>query len=267
MPTGRRSQQIWISSGHAGSVAGLLLWLIGWVCPAFAQTWQVSNWHVDDGLPYGDVTAIAQTPDGYLWVGTPMGVARFDGVRFTVFRANEAPGLADSRIVSLLAAKDGTLWVGTLGGTLSRWVGGQFETLATPLPVDQDLQRAPGSWSWGNESHLEEDEQGGIWWQIAGKGTARFYQGQWRLFAESDGLPANIWQLIGNRKGAVWAELDGKLFWFDGERWQPAAAPTAGGFHPSFACGAGRIVGGLQLRHGDASPPDRQAQVAGVLDP
>src|SRR6478609_6562669 len=114
MPSERQPRKR-ISSGHAGLLAGLLLWLIGWVCPASAQTWKVSNWHVDDGLPNGDVTAIAQTPDGYLWVGTSLGVARFDGIKFTVFRANEVPGLADSRVVSLLAAKDGTLWVGTLG--------------------------------------------------------------------------------------------------------------------------------------------------------
>ena len=47
----------------------------------FTRTWQV-----EDGLPQNKVTAVVQTRDGYLWVGTYNGLARFDGVRFTVFR-------------------------------------------------------------------------------------------------------------------------------------------------------------------------------------
>jgi ligand-binding sensor domain-containing protein len=45
----------------------------------------VDSWHTESGLPDGNVTALAQTPDGYLWVGTFKGLARFDGVRFTIF--------------------------------------------------------------------------------------------------------------------------------------------------------------------------------------
>jgi ligand-binding sensor domain-containing protein len=53
-----------------------------------------------------------QTHDGYLWIGTYSGLARFDGVRFVVFDENNAPELHDSRITSLFESSDGTLWIG-----------------------------------------------------------------------------------------------------------------------------------------------------------
>ena len=186
---------------------------------------RITSWHVDDGLPSGEVAAITQTADGYLWIGTPVGLARFDGVKFTVFRADEASGLADSRITNLLAAKDGTLWVGTLSGTLARLRGTRFETVSTPLPVDQDLNRAPGSWTWRHSSQLAEDDHGRIWWHIAGKGMAGFHDGEWRRYTEADGLPATIRQLFGDPSRGVWMEGSGKLSRFDGDRWQAVVVP------------------------------------------
>lgn len=69
MPSERRPRFITIAGVHVRLLAGLAIWLSGWGFPASAQTWPVNHWHVDDGLPYGGVTAIAQTPEGYLWVG------------------------------------------------------------------------------------------------------------------------------------------------------------------------------------------------------
>ena len=50
---------------------------------AVAQDFQTRNWGVENGLSDSSVTAIAQTADGYLWVGTPKGLNRFDGNSFT----------------------------------------------------------------------------------------------------------------------------------------------------------------------------------------
>src|ERR1700685_3169141 len=58
-------------------------------------------WTSDDDLPDSSVTAIAQTPDGYLWVGTYNGLARFDGVRFVTFDPANTPGLKNPRITGL----------------------------------------------------------------------------------------------------------------------------------------------------------------------
>src|SRR5438309_718628 len=71
----------------------------------------IRNWQVEQGLPQNKVTAVVQTRDGYLWLGTYNGLARFDGVRFTVFDGNNTPELYSSRVTSLFEAGDGTLWI------------------------------------------------------------------------------------------------------------------------------------------------------------
>src|ERR1019366_9485900 len=67
-------------------------------------------WTTSNGLPQDSVRAIAQTTDGYLWFGTTDGLARFDGVNFTVFNASNTPLLKQSVIGALRAAPDGSLW-------------------------------------------------------------------------------------------------------------------------------------------------------------
>jgi len=58
-------------------------------------------WETEHGLPRNSVFAVTQTRNGYLWLGTPSGLARFDGIQFTVFDESNTPGLKSSRIVSL----------------------------------------------------------------------------------------------------------------------------------------------------------------------
>ena len=77
-------------------------------------------WRQQDGLPQDSVRAIAQTRDGYLWLGTQAGLARFDGVRFTVFDRNNTKEMQNDHILALAAAAAGGLWVGTRGGGLNR---------------------------------------------------------------------------------------------------------------------------------------------------
>jgi len=68
-------------------------------------------WQMEEGLPQNSVNCFAQTPDGYLWLGTFNGLARFDGIRFTVFTPVNTPALASSRIVRLFCDRRGQLWV------------------------------------------------------------------------------------------------------------------------------------------------------------
>ena len=78
-------------------------------------------WHTDDGLPQDSVRAIAQTRDGYLWLGTQAGLTRFDGEHFTIFDRLNSP-LKHDHILVLCAARDGSLWIGTAdSGGLYRW--------------------------------------------------------------------------------------------------------------------------------------------------
>jgi hypothetical protein len=69
-----------------------------------------TSWTARDGEP-GAVSALAQTVDGYLWLGTDIGLVRFDGVRFEAFQPISGLRLPVSRVTSLLALSDGSLWI------------------------------------------------------------------------------------------------------------------------------------------------------------
>ena len=83
-------------------------------------------WVSADGLPEDFAQALAQTPDGYLWIGSSGGLVRFDGVRFTVFNAGNEPAIRDDSVYCLLVSHDGALWGGTEGGGLFRVSAGKF---------------------------------------------------------------------------------------------------------------------------------------------
>src|SRR5215213_6594946 len=88
-----------------------------------------SSWHIRDGFPKGEIAAIAQTPDGYLWLGTEFGLFRFDGVRSVLWRPPANQELPSNWIFSLLVARDGTLWIGTAKG-LASWKDGKLTQYA-----------------------------------------------------------------------------------------------------------------------------------------
>src|SRR5262245_37636877 len=81
-----------------------------------------SSWKFADGTIQSRVTSMAQTPDGYLWLGTEFGLFRFDGVRSTPWQPPPGQQLPSNYVVSLLVARDGTLWIGTDKG-LASWNG------------------------------------------------------------------------------------------------------------------------------------------------
>ncbi len=91
-----------------------------------AGDYTIENWQVEEGLPQISVTSIAQTPDGYLWLGTFNGLARFDGVRFTVFDEANSPALGGSSILRLITDCQGGLWIMTQEGGLARLADGRF---------------------------------------------------------------------------------------------------------------------------------------------
>src|SRR6185503_20825042 len=71
-------------------------------------------WLVRDGMLPGTPRVIAQTTDGYLWIGTERGLVRFDGVTFSPWTASAGPQLPDPDIMALKGSRDGGLWIGTL---------------------------------------------------------------------------------------------------------------------------------------------------------
>jgi len=185
-----------------GIVAASLLWLGGFGTPTRAHNldldftqFHISRWDADNGLPSSSVSAIAQTKDGYIWIGTYSGLARFDGVRFTVFdRTNDA--LLQNEILSLLATPDGALWIGTAGGA-TRYFHGRFEAFG----ADKGLPAGPVADFTGNG--------GLIWAAVRNRGLYVLKDGRFHAFGPS-GLH------LGNRPhslqpapgGGIWAADD-----------------------------------------------------------
>lgn len=135
--------------------------------PAKAITQYLHDvWQTRDGLPQNTITAIAQTPDGYLWLGTREGLIRFDGVRFTVFDSTTTPEITQDQVLSLLADRKGRLWIGTWGGGLIRLEGGRFTRFTSEDGLPGDLISA-----------LFEDREGRLWVGTDGAGLARAESG------------------------------------------------------------------------------------------
>ena len=105
--------------------------LLLYACFCFVFTtaeaqYRLDRWTADDGLPQNSVYGIVQANDGYLWMATLDGLARFDGVRFTVFNKSSSPGIINNRFTSLFKAANGDLWAGTEQSGIVRYHDGRF---------------------------------------------------------------------------------------------------------------------------------------------
>ena len=118
---------------RALAVAMALAWiLLAWPSRAFAlnpaldiSQYAHTAWRIRDGFSKGAIRSIAQTPDGYLWLGTEFGMLRFDGVRAVPWQPPPDQPLPSDDIWSLLATRDGALWIGTAKG-VARWKDGRL---------------------------------------------------------------------------------------------------------------------------------------------
>jgi ligand-binding sensor domain-containing protein len=84
-----------------------------------------TSWKIRDGFSKGSITSFAQGRDGYLWLGTELGLLRFDGMRAIPWQLPAGVSVPDHRVRALHAARDGTLWIGTWNG-LASWNGSRL---------------------------------------------------------------------------------------------------------------------------------------------
>jgi len=141
----------------------------------------------DDGLPDTQVNAIAQTPDGYLWLGTRRGVVRYDGLNFRLYGPEDTPALPSGQIQALSVDRSGRLWVGTTRG-LAVLEKGVFRTI--------DDAQVPHRITW----KVVEDSSGRLW--VGGEFGVRVGDG--RTFTAVPGVDAFIYALGQDRTGRMW---------------------------------------------------------------
>jgi len=181
----------------------------------------VDTWKQTQGLPQNSVYRILQTRDGYIWIGTKGGLARFDGVRFTVFDDRNRNQLRDNEIYALAEGDDGSLWIGTFGGGVSRLKDGKFTVLTMHDGLISDFV-----------TNLCKDMEGAIW--IATDfGVSRYHNGHFTNYSKKDGLASNaVRALLCDGNGTIWiGTTKGELHTFkDGK----VSRPTFSGPSPSL---------------------------------
>jgi ligand-binding sensor domain-containing protein/signal transduction histidine kinase len=149
-------------------------------------------WLTESGLPQNTVHSIAQTRDGYIWVGTEEGLARFDGVKFTIFDKQNTPELKSNYIRALLADRFGALWIGTAEGLL-RAQNGKFTGFTTNEGLPSNTIQA-----------ICEDREGNLWVGTAA-GLGLFKSGSVTTFTTKDRLiGGSIQALFEDAEGALW---------------------------------------------------------------
>jgi signal transduction histidine kinase/ligand-binding sensor domain-containing protein len=164
-----------------------------------------TSWKIREGFSKGRIQNIAQTPDGYLWLGTEFGLLRFDGVRNVPWQPPPDERLPSSNITRLVAARDGTLWIGTWKG-LASWRAGkliQYPEFAGLLV-----------------SALLEDREGTVW-----VGTLSFpppgrlcaiQKSRVHCYGEDGAFGYGIFSSFGDSRGNLWVGVRDGLW-----RWRP----------------------------------------------
>jgi signal transduction histidine kinase/ligand-binding sensor domain-containing protein len=173
-------------------------------------------WAMENGLPQNTVQALAQTKDGFVWLGTEAGLVRFDGVEFQTYDRSSNPALPGSDIRCLLAGADGALWIGTNAG-LARWKDGKAKTFTTQdglpgdgiLVVDEFEDGAIKVYTEQGQAMLEGDRFQTISPKVAISPNAHFIPG---AYSEAPGFVSALPGGIGI--GAGPSALD---FWQGGE--------------------------------------------------
>jgi signal transduction histidine kinase/ligand-binding sensor domain-containing protein/CheY-like chemotaxis protein/HPt (histidine-containing phosphotransfer) domain-containing protein len=171
--------------------------------PARALTQYLHDaWQTENGLPQNSVESIAQTPDGYLWLGTQEGLVRFDGMQFTVFDRSNTSGLQHNHVNAIVTSRQGGLWIATHGAGIVRMEGNEFTTYTTREGLPSDTT-----------SCLCEARDGSLWIGTHGAGLCRLQYGIFTTYTTKDGLPHNdVRRLCEDHEGAIWVgTFDGGL--------------------------------------------------------
>jgi signal transduction histidine kinase/ligand-binding sensor domain-containing protein/DNA-binding response OmpR family regulator len=183
--------------------------------------YQLDNWQVQDGMPQSSAQAIARTADGYLWIGTQEGLARFDGVRFTVFVGGKDVDIPNKYVSALFVDAGGRLWVGTRSG-IAVLEQGHFRSFGKSAPLAHAY------------IHTIAQDRAGHVWVGTEKGLIEIDGDNTHSYDSSSGLlDAPVQALLEDRNGILWIGSAGGLQRFDGKRYATVSL-DAGSAAPSI---------------------------------
>jgi ligand-binding sensor domain-containing protein/signal transduction histidine kinase len=213
----------------------------------------IQRWDTSSGLPHNTVRAIAQTPNGYLWLGTENGLARFDGVRFENFGLENTPVLQNPNVIFLQTDANGTLWVGT-GNRVYAWDGRRLTAQDWQLSSGDQADRllisrtnevffssvqgrlihgvkqSDGNWEWSRSPPIGPSrfavEKSGQIWRLSLGGILWRMNG---LQPERVQLPATVGFLnvmIADAVGRVWLGTDRQLLLLTDGQFKPVSPPA-----------------------------------------
>ena len=217
-------------------------------------------WQEEQGLPQYTVNTIAQTRDGYIWLGTYHGLVRFDGVDFRIFNHRNTPQIGEDRVWALCEDPGGTLWIGTSKGitTLRDGRFGRREVrpqLASDVVKTLDCGSGGEIWIGTNSGFgvlrngklqsaglekdqirmIHPDKAGGHW--IAANSGLHYLDANGRLTGHSgrDGLPADIACSVNQRgDGTLWVGTRRGVYRREGNRFVDETARS--GLMPGPVC-------------------------------
>ncbi|MCK4763050.1 MAG: response regulator [Candidatus Aminicenantes bacterium] len=150
------------------------------------------NWQTKDSLPNNMVSDVIQAGDGYIWLATAYGLARFDGKRFEVFNKHNS-GLPSHQLLSVLEDRKGNLWLGTNKG-LALFKAGEITAFFTDKNLQDILVFT-----------LFEDRQGSLWIGTEGAGIACLKNETITTYSTKEGLSSNfIRSICEDKNGHLW---------------------------------------------------------------
>jgi signal transduction histidine kinase/ligand-binding sensor domain-containing protein len=214
----------------------------------------------EHNLPSSIVTSIAQTPEGYLWVGTYNGLARFNGERFINFDPVNRPQLSHARVQGLYVDARGTLWINTLRGGLTSYRDGNFQREWPDDPTWFDVQTTlaastsnsvtfvtqfgdvlrrlglPGNTNWvvtspppGSRPFFQcAGPDGRLWFLTREQHVLRFNDGEFKELPPEVTLNGTRFvTMVTDAKGHIWAGTSNQVALWNGERFE-VMTPTNG---------------------------------------
>ena len=168
--------------------------------------WVNRAWQLEDGLPDSVVSGISQTADGYLWVGTLGGLARFDGIKFK----NISLKLESQTVQSMFIDRHDRLWLAMDRGPVLCLAEGTYREFT----VADGLRNAP-------LRHLAEDGEGGLWIASLSAQVSRIKDGRVTSFGQESGVPGRgAASVASDQKGQLWLCKAGDLALFQEGRFQ-----------------------------------------------